>query len=329
MCGRWIMVACGAITVLVGVNYGKADEQLTVSTESRGTGDPSDRYALLVGIDDYPGERADFKSRPLGDVTVMADLLVESYGFTEENILVLEDERASRDNITRAFLAHLGQAGPDGVAVFFFSGHGYRLPENIHVMDSEANGVDESLVVWGAEQSTTFILDDELGHLLDELQAERTLVIIDACFSGTATMGGGVLEAKEARESDMINVLYPKRFVGEDRDFSEEPVDGEEWPFLDRLERADRHVLIAAASEEELAWTGYRAPDRTEKVSLFTHFLGLAVTELGPTATFQEVLERVSMSVADVLYLNDKPVQTPQLVSTNTSQSIGSYLARR
>ena len=192
----------GTYTVVV-TSYGVSLGAFTLGAESErpsdqadmypGGGDPSGRYALLVGIDDYPGTDSDLQG-PRGDVAMMHDLLVSTYGFVQENIVTLLDQDATRTNITHAFAAHLGQAGPEGVAVFFFSGHGARLEENRGIadpVDPEQNGVDEALVVWGDGDETNLILDDELGFMANNLGTSRTLLVVDACFSGTASRGAG------------------------------------------------------------------------------------------------------------------------------------------
>ncbi|WP_419939801.1 caspase family protein [Candidatus Palauibacter sp.] len=296
-----------------------------------GTGDPSDRYALLVGINDYPGRAADLRG-PLGDVAIMHDILVRNYGFLTENILVLRDNQATRDNIIRAFASHLGQAGPDGVAAFFFSGHGREGGENIGVLDLEVNGVDESLVVWGPGEYTSLILDDEVGFLLDGLEAERILVVIDACYSGTSTMSGGPIQAKEASDSDLSNLRLPRSLAGKFNESSlRAGADGADdlLPGLIAVRRPERHVLMAAAREDEKAWTAGRLPGRDQEVSVFTHYLAVAIDQLGPAATFDQIRTTVSDSVEYFLYLKDRPRQTPQLTASAPDQSIAAFLRRR
>ena len=92
-------------------------------------GDPSARYALLVGIGDYPGTRNDLNS-PVADARIMQDVLVNTFGYDPDHLVLLLDEEADREHIIDAFQRHLGQAGPEGTALFFYSGHGMQLGEN-------------------------------------------------------------------------------------------------------------------------------------------------------------------------------------------------------
>ncbi|MEL6615678.1 MAG: caspase family protein, partial [Bacteroidota bacterium] len=63
--------------------------------------------------------------------------------------------------------------------------------------DAEPDGSDEALSVWADPASRdrasdargALILDDEIGAWTDRLGAERVLVVLDACHSGTGARG--------------------------------------------------------------------------------------------------------------------------------------------
>jgi caspase domain-containing protein len=280
-----------------------------------GGGDPAGRYALLVGVDDYPGEGNDLNG-PRADAGIMYEILVESYGFPEENILLLEDADANRENITNAFLRHLGQAGPDGVAVFFYSGHGTQLESNIGLgepLDPEANGTDEALVVWGEGDETGLILDDELGFLADQLQTSRTWIVIDACFSGTVSRGPSEdIQSKGLQQRDMFNLRLPKQLAG-GLIAEAKSSGGGAIGALDLLSRPERHVLLAASSENELSWAIGSWPDRDGPASVFTYYLQKVITDLGPSASFEEIHAEVVARVAQFQEEAELPPQTPQV----------------
>ena len=58
------------------------------------------------------------------DVDTMINLLTDRFGFMDDNILVLRDEQATRENVLNTALIHLGQAGAGGTALLYYSGHG-------------------------------------------------------------------------------------------------------------------------------------------------------------------------------------------------------------
>ena len=114
-------------------------------------GDPEERYALLVGIDHYPVGLQSLATC-WGDVHLMRQVLIETFHFRPENILMISDEAATRDNIIAAFRRQLGRAGPRGTAFFYFSGHGTQIRDTCTVgpEDPEPDGLDEAIVVWGS-----------------------------------------------------------------------------------------------------------------------------------------------------------------------------------
>jgi hypothetical protein len=104
-----------------------------------------------VGIDHYPVGLQSLATC-WGDVHLMRQVLIETFHFRPENILMISDEAATRDNIIAAFRRQLGRAGPRGTAFFYFSGHGTQIRDTCTVgpEDPEPDGLDEAIVVWGS-----------------------------------------------------------------------------------------------------------------------------------------------------------------------------------
>lgn len=88
----------------------------------------SNSHAIVVGINDY--SLGDIS--PLGyarnDAEAVATILKDSFDFPEENIHLLLDKDATRDNIMKAYWA-LSQTGtaPDDRLIFFYAGHGGKI----------------------------------------------------------------------------------------------------------------------------------------------------------------------------------------------------------
>jgi hypothetical protein len=108
--------------------------------------DPNQRFALLVGVGHYPKPEYDLPG-PAGDVRATRDLLINRFGFAPANIVVLPDAAATRDSIIWGFRQHLAKAGPGGLAVFYFVGHGLRLDKNYSVQDPEPENKDQAFRV--------------------------------------------------------------------------------------------------------------------------------------------------------------------------------------
>lgn len=102
-----------------------------------------------------------------------------SIGVPEENIVLLNGERASRNDIVKYLEEWLpGQTQPDSRIFIVYSGHGAPKPE-----DGTAY-----LVPWDGDASflkTTAYALDQLFDRLNSLRAQQIFVFIDACFSGS------------------------------------------------------------------------------------------------------------------------------------------------
>lgn len=226
------------------------------------------RFALLVGISDYPGTRDDLPSGQ-HDVEAMRRVLVERYGYRPTNVRVLIDGDATRGAIRTAIGAHLGQART--TALLYVSGHGVRLASNPGLADAEPDGRDEALYVWADPASGgasgargALILDDEIGAWTDQLGAKRVLVVLDACHSGTGARGRreGAPPVKEV----MIDSLS--------LDPAAPWMTPSEAPSAAPVASGERTILLAAARAREQAYAGLEG-----EPSLFTRILTEVLAE--------------------------------------------------
>jgi len=291
-----------------------------------GGGNPNEKYAVVVGIDDYPGTSHDLRG-PTDDAMLIRDALVNRYGFPDGNIVFLRDGEATRLGIANAILRHLGQAGPNGTAVFFYSGHGTHLNENIGITgqyDPESgNDRDEALAVYDG-----IILDEELNYLFQQIQADHTLIMVDACFSGTVNRGGPDAMAKFIPEEDVDALAKPTTFITADL--------GSDYGFgsgADEFRRAlsnpDRAVFMAASSEDQVSWTVGSWPDRSGPASLWTYYAAKALTDMPLNTTFTDMQQWIRQQVNDkVANSQNLETQTAQLIAPRdkAAMSIGAFL---
>ncbi|HET6232865.1 MAG TPA: caspase family protein [Longimicrobiaceae bacterium] len=291
-----------------------------------GGGDPNERYAVLVGMENYP-TRADHLDGPATDARLMRDLLVEKYGFRPENVVMLQDSAGNRERVIQAVQRHLGQAGPRGVAVFYYSGHGTQLDGNFGQQDDEPDGKDEAIVLWGGSDRVSLLLDDELGSLSDRLPAGRALFILDSCHSGTALRGG----AETANPANKF--LSMARLRGQlqmPRSFLPAAARGEAAVSLDPPGRGQRkRVFIAAAADQESAWGVSEPWPAGTNESVFTHYLVEELRRSDASETFQQAA-RVTLG-ATTRYTKQhhgKP-QTPRAEGEHVAEPIADFLAKR
>jgi uncharacterized caspase-like protein len=159
--------------------------------EQLGTG--AKKYAIIVGISDYPGGGNDLQYCD-DDAEDMYDALTTLYGYDLSNIhLVL--------NMTAGFFAIQGaindiksKAKADDEVVFFFSGHGANgrfsgddALDKLQRVDS--NGVDEAIVCHNGSQNGQFmyIWDGQLRDWFADFKTSRIIFIFDSCLAGGMT----------------------------------------------------------------------------------------------------------------------------------------------
>jgi hypothetical protein len=127
-------------------------------------------WAVMIGIDDYPGSAYDLKSA-VNDVEDVNAALAKM-GVPGAQRLMLRDGNANAANIRTAAQWLVAHAGKDATAVFFFAGHIRKL----------GAGTEALVGTDGGE-----VRDTELAKLLDGLQASKTWIGLAGCYAGGFT----------------------------------------------------------------------------------------------------------------------------------------------
>jgi len=138
----------------------------------------SSSHALIIGINNYQS------ASPLGyainDAEAIAQLLIDEFGFVEENVLVLTDANATRARIMDSFLSYMSKSDINDRILFFFAGHGHTV--------SGRRGEVGFLVPYDGEPQSlsTLIRWDELTRNAELIPAKHMLFVMDACYGGLA-----------------------------------------------------------------------------------------------------------------------------------------------
>jgi uncharacterized caspase-like protein len=82
-------------------------------------------YALVIGIAEYDNGWSKLDT-PINDVTAIAQLLKDNYGFIVQK---LTGEKATRVNIIQAFQKLNEKLGENDNLLIFYAGHGTSLPD--------------------------------------------------------------------------------------------------------------------------------------------------------------------------------------------------------
>jgi hypothetical protein len=142
------------------------------------------KYAIVIGISDYPGAENDLEYSD-DDATEVYDALTTLYGYKSTNVRLLIDMGASFDKIEEAISdIRTKEAGGDEV-VFFFSGHGARGL----AMDNDKEKIDEAIVIHDGNQngSLVYIWDGQLREWFGSFNTTRIVFIFDTCLAGGMT----------------------------------------------------------------------------------------------------------------------------------------------
>lgn len=153
-------------------------------------------FAVVIGIDDYPGTSADLFHA--GADAEAFDAALDQFGVDVDRRLVLRDADADRETIIAALDWLTVRAGPDATAVFFFAGHVRSL-----------GGGTEAILAADGELLT----DEEVALHLGPLAARQTWIVLAACYGGGFTevlAPGRILTAAASADA----LAYENRKLG-------------------------------------------------------------------------------------------------------------------
>ncbi|WP_231741749.1 caspase family protein [Stieleria varia] len=194
------------IFAAVGGYSPKASAQLPQTapraTDRVSVADDRCRFALLIGINQYPKLKASEQLRGcLNDVELMRQLLTVHSGFEDESIVTLTDAQATREGITRELdllqqrVLQCNRSGKAAQVVLHYSGHGSQVLDQMSgPLRDEPNFYDQTLVPYDAEKvgGEKDIRDDQLHQWACDIAANprnRLFVVLDCCHSGTGLRG--------------------------------------------------------------------------------------------------------------------------------------------
>jgi uncharacterized protein YneR len=173
----------------------KKGKETPAATGILGATTTGEKYAIIIGICDYPGTDYDICNSD-GDSLHMYKALTTLYGFKPENIRLFKDyggttgtstgfdggihyDLPTRDKILSAINSINATSGDE--VVFFFSGHGATGIAD----DGDGERVDEAIVVHNASSTDLdYIWDGELKTAFSRFATNRIVFIFDTCHAG-------------------------------------------------------------------------------------------------------------------------------------------------
>jgi len=139
------------------------------------------RYAIIIGISDYPDTANDLQYCD-DDAQDMYYALTSLYDYDERKVYLLTGREATYDAIQGAINAVKNQAVAGDEVVFFFSGHGAKGRAN----DGDNEGIDEAIVTHDGN-NLVYLWDGQLRDWFSGFQTSRIIFIFDSCLAGGMT----------------------------------------------------------------------------------------------------------------------------------------------
>lgn len=134
-------------------------------------------YALVIGVDKYQYSSANISNldKPIKDASALNNLLISKYSFPNSNVTFLQNP--TRAEILQEFEALAKKANAKDNILIFYAGHGYwdeRLKVGYWLpADSKTN------------DKSSWIANSTIRDYIAGIQSKHTLLISDACFSGS------------------------------------------------------------------------------------------------------------------------------------------------
>lgn len=132
-------------------------------------------YALLIGVQDYQDQSIPSLEGPVGDATTLSQALSNNYTFNNETITLLKNP--TRAQFFAALDAISTKVKPEDNLLIFYAGHGYYDESHLQGYWYPADAV--------RTRRDTWISNADLIDYITAIKSKHTLLISDACFSGS------------------------------------------------------------------------------------------------------------------------------------------------
>lgn len=273
-------------------------------TEEGKAEEPSQRLALLVGVEEYEHHPNIRNLRyTVEDTEAMKSVLEGQGGFTVKSITSESDIQPTKDNILDSLYDALWMAedGDLKTFVFYFGGHGFQIDGKNYMAVMETDPDPDNI------PDTALELDEVMGILEDIRDEAKVMVFLDACRN----------DPFQPRQRDQhVNTglgEMHKLDVCQEQDF-----DYSSWDDLD----STGFKVLYSTSEGEVSYEVGQ-----KKHGLFTYFLskglkGEADIDGDGSITFNESSKYTYMQMRSWAKKYPKMKQTPKM---DMKEAIGDF----
>lgn len=234
----------------------------------------ADRYAVIIGNEDYSSYQMDLKSEvnvdfAERDARIFKEYAVKTFGVPEENIFLLINSRAVEMHQTIAKMnLIIKNSGGNAEVIFYYAGHGFpdEKTKDAYLIPVDVSGTN---LQFGVKLKDVYAK-------LTEYPSKRITVFLDACFSGGAR-NQGLVAARGVR-------MKPKQDM----------LDG-------------NVVVFTASSGEESS-----LPYKEKQHGIFTYYLLKKIQATKGNITYKELSDYLKKEVGVKSVLVNSKEQTPQ-----------------
>ena len=208
---RWILLVCSLFLMFSQQPY-------------------AEQHAILVGVWDYENPNLQLDAPP-NDLKLM-EAVLSAHGVAQGQMHILPNPNKAQ--IQRKFRELSQSLTPSDSLLFYFSGHGTQIIDKLGTFPGdEAKGRypdknDEALLPVDANLASpkTYLLDDELNILLQELPTRQVSCIIDTCYSGDILREIRLGRPKGTPVTDTpMGIAQPTQTVSHTEDILDESAD--------------------------------------------------------------------------------------------------------
>jgi len=271
------------------------------------------KKALCVGINQFHNYPSSALQGCVNDARDMASICKDVLHFSDQEITILTDEKATKASIMKQLRAMVDEAiaGKVGHMVFSMSSHGTQVPD---VSGDEPDRADEAFCPHDLAEANGqwdpqhVITDDELNGLFVKLPQSVLLeVFLDTCHSGTGLKALDLLPGRKPR------------FLPPPTPMALAQVENKRYHGLARY-------LLEHGVTHHILWAACRADQTSADAHIgggwhgaFTYFFSREIRE-HPASSRKELLTKVRVALREGHYS-----QTPQLEvnATNRKARLG------
>ena len=266
-------------------------------------------YALLVGINEYPGCPL---NQCLTDVKKMEQYCLSlTPHFNKVELLLLLDQQASKEAICRELSHLLSKLTDEDSLIFYFSGHGAQEAAGGR-FKAEQDDLLECLVCCpseGATLSENMLADKELRYLLTQCPTNpHILTVFDCCHSGD------MVRSTPKKQVKRMSNIFPKRayegFIF-NQELSEQKLKKEGFTTNFSFKNS---INISACQSNQFSWEDSQG-------GVFTRYLLKLLTQTKNLLNYQFLVQWAKLNIRDQTIEKQVPTISVQGAGKLTSRT--------